>query len=460
MNPLWNPIFFYRLFKKYLAEPDQLKRMKQEDIIKFQNQALRRIIKYAYQVPLYKEKYIKNGIRPNDIKQISDINKLPLITKEELRKNFPHNITPPYFNKKNAFVATTSGTTGRSLPMFFDIYTILTTMLGFIRALNEHQINWKKTKMTLLLDLSENSFENEYFIRSLFSFIKPLISLRNIQILDVQESPKNVVKKMEIFQPEAIIGYPFIIIQLAHLKTRGYANKINPKVIGSSGSYFDRYSRKLVEEIFDTRIFEIYAATESGIIAFGCKKGELHVCSDLVYLEYMKNREPVPNGEPGSVVITKLYGGGTPIIRYTGLKDIVTPSYTKCDCGLPGETLGGIHGRKTDSIILPEGKIALVSFFENIIGEILYERKNINIKRIQIIQHQINGIEIKLHFGKTKNKEYSTEKIISAIKKRLIDKLDINIDILITEVESFESKDPYFVSKIDISKFIEKEYLV
>ncbi|GAJ01016.1 unnamed protein product, partial [marine sediment metagenome] len=175
MNPFLNPIFLCRVLKSGIVDPNRLRRMNNEDIIKYQNKALKAIVKYAYTIPMYKEKYKKIGIHPSDVKEIADIKKLPFITKEDFRSNFPNNVISPSFNRKAAIIAATSGTTGRSLSLYFDLYTVIRSMLGFVRVLKEWDIDWRKTKMSLLLDLTENSFENEYIINSIFSSAKPLI---------------------------------------------------------------------------------------------------------------------------------------------------------------------------------------------------------------------------------------------------------------------------------------------
>jgi len=461
MNPLLNPVFLGRVLKSYLVDPNRLRRRTNEELEKFQNISLKKMVKYAYQTPLYRDKYKKAGINPRDIKGLNDIEKLPIITKEDIRKYSPNGIVPPNFNKKTAIISRTGGTTGESLPIYFDIYTVIKGMLGIVRALKEYDVDWKKTKMCLLIDLSERSFENEYFINSIFPVIKPIVSQKNIQIFDLFDISSDAIKKIEKFQPEFIGGYPYALIQLAILKNKGYGKNISPRCIMSSGSYLDNYLRKLVEETFETKVYDFYAATESGPIAFECKNGYYHVHSDLIYPEFIRNGEHVSSGEPGTLILTKLYGKGTPIIRYDGMDDVVTTLGNDCNCGLAGTLIKKIHGRKNDSILLPDGKMALPSFIETIMSETVFETKANKIQRMQIIQHKIDNLEIKILFDEyLRNVGTPPERIISMIKDKLVEKLGSNIEIFINEVNKFEAKDPYFICKVDRSKFIEKSYLV
>ena len=123
MNPLLNPIFLSRLLKSYITDPSRLKRYTNEKLVKYQQVQLKKIVNYAYTVPVYRNKYKNMGVHPRDIKIIDDINKLPFITKDDMRKHLPNGIVSSDFNKKDAFIARTGGTTGESLALYFDLYT-------------------------------------------------------------------------------------------------------------------------------------------------------------------------------------------------------------------------------------------------------------------------------------------------------------------------------------------------
>jgi phenylacetate-coenzyme A ligase PaaK-like adenylate-forming protein len=314
--------------------------------------------------------------------------------------------------------------------------------------------------MSLLIDLSDRSFENEYFINSTFSAIKPLFSEKKIQIFNLFSISEKIVEKIDKFQPEFIGGYPFALIKLAILKERGYGKNISPRCILSSGSYLDDYSKKYIEEKLETKIYDFYAATESGPIAFECKNGNYHVHSDLIYPEFIKDNKNVSAGKPGTLVITKLYGQGTPIIRYTGIDDVVSTVKNKCSCGLSGTIIKKIHGRKNDSILLPNGIMVLTSFIDDVLGLTIHETNANKIQRIQIIQNKIDNLEIKVLFYK-ELRDIGTppEKIFKVLKSKFLEKSGAKINLKIYEVKHFDTNDQYFISRIDRSKFVGKKYL-
>ncbi|MEA2054694.1 MAG: hypothetical protein U9O96_06250, partial [Candidatus Thermoplasmatota archaeon] len=79
MVSLVNPAIAYHLLKGYVIEKDRIWRDDIEKINNFKDKQFRKIIRYAYDVPIYRKKYREAGIRPDDIKGIGDIKKLPFI---------------------------------------------------------------------------------------------------------------------------------------------------------------------------------------------------------------------------------------------------------------------------------------------------------------------------------------------------------------------------------------------
>jgi len=159
MNPLLNPIFLLRLAHSYLTDVDRLKKHTELDIRKYQDKSLKKIIKYAYNVPLYHEKYKKAGMHPTDINGIKDIKKIPIITKNDLRKSTNERLIPKGEKINNFSIVTTSGSTGRPVTILSDHYTIFKTFIGFIRSIKEYDINWRKNRIAIIADLSQDSAE-------------------------------------------------------------------------------------------------------------------------------------------------------------------------------------------------------------------------------------------------------------------------------------------------------------
>ena len=113
MNHFFNPIFLSWVLKSYLIDIDRLRKLNENELREHQNKCLKNIVKYAYSVQLYHEKYKKAGIHPSDIKGIEDIEKLPIVTKEDIKSYYPDGIISPRTQKKQLLKISTSGTTGK-----------------------------------------------------------------------------------------------------------------------------------------------------------------------------------------------------------------------------------------------------------------------------------------------------------------------------------------------------------
>lgn len=454
MNAFLNPFFFLRILKSYLFDLDGLHRMDSKKLKNFQDRNFRKIVKYAYSIPLYHEKYKKADIHPSDIKGIEDIHKLPFVSKEDIRREFPNNIVASHFDKKNAIISYTSGTTGPPVSIYMDLYSITKALIGYLRVIKEHGINWRKKRITIIVDLSENSIESEYFVDGVLPRLRPFFSFDNVQIFNTYDDAKKLIERIDGFQPECIVGYPGMLRQLAILKKRGYGHDIWPNCIISCGSILDDYLINELEEIFESTVYDAYGAMESGPIAFQCKQGNYHIHSDLVYLEFVdQDNNPVPPGKPGRVVITRLYGKGTPIIRYIGLDDIISTTREICRCEIKSGLIKGIHGRVSQSIILPGGKIVLPSSLTNFFGEVSSKVNIDKIERFQIVQHKIDEIEIFAAVStKIKDNDISIEKIFATISNSFKEKYGSTIKINVKKTHHFKPHTPGVISRVDKNK--------
>ena len=122
MNPFYNPIFLSKILKSYLFDIDRLGNLNEVALKKHQDKCLKNIVRYAYTVPLYHEKYKKADIHPNDIKGINDIAKLPTISKYDIKNFYPNGIISSKTKKNQLIEISTSGTTGKSLSLYGDMY--------------------------------------------------------------------------------------------------------------------------------------------------------------------------------------------------------------------------------------------------------------------------------------------------------------------------------------------------
>ncbi|UCF50082.1 MAG: phenylacetate--CoA ligase family protein [Thermoplasmatales archaeon] len=453
MNSFSNPIFLLKILKSYLVDINRLRRLNDEKLRKYQDKRLRKMVKFAYTVPLYHDKYKKEGIHPEDIRGIMDIKKLPTISKYDFKKYYPDGIISSKINKNKLIEVTTSGTTGKSLSIYVDMFDIVAGLFGYIRSIREHGIDWRKDKLTIIADFAPHTVESGYIHKGLQPRLSSNLFFKNMQWLNTNDPPEKVIEEINKFKPDFIGGYVGMLGHLALLKEKGFGKDISPRVIATTGSPLSNSLKDLMMKSFNAEIFQSYGSTESGSIAFQCKNGKYHVMSDLVHLEYLKNGKEVSSEEAGKIVLTKLYGIGTPIIRYDAINDIVSPSVEKCNCGLSGGLIEKIYGRDDISLYSPDGRIILPASFGEIFSRILYELKTNKLKDAIIIQHSLKKIELQVVIDeKQRDIGPSVEKIFSVLRQGLQEKLGSNVEIITKEVKKIDRQKARIIQKLDREK--------
>jgi len=458
LHPFANPVFLLRVAKSYLSDVDRLWHIDNKQLKSYQDKALKKMVKYAYTVPLYHDKYKEAGIHPNDIKGIDDIVKLPFITKDDLRENYPDRIIPKGFDKERNFLLSTSGSTGKPVFVYVDAFSAIKSLIAFVRGLKAHGGSWQKTKIILVIDKSTGSLEHTVFSQSTLPFLNRFIALKNIKYIDIAKKPEAIIKEIDEFQPEFLGSDPNMLRELAFFRNSGCGENIKLNCIVSGGAMLDSYTKTYVENSFNAKVVDTYGTTEAGPLAFQCKSGKYyHIHSDFVYLEFLDDKnKPVPSDIPGHLVVTKLYGKGTPIIRYKGIEDFVTPT-TKTECTITSQTIKQIEGRSTDLIILPNKKFLSPLTVTGIPAQVMDEFNTYKIKQFQIIQQKIDEIEILIVIDKKlRNKGPSVKVILEELRKRFSEKIGHGINIVVHEVDEIQKDERLDYVKVVISKVRKK----
>ena len=398
MNPFLNPRTALPFLKSYILDPGRLNRLTPKQMKKYKDKEFRKIVRYAYTVPVYHKKYKQAGVRPEDIKSIEDIVKLPFITKKDLVDNYPEGLLPNGYKKENAGVVSTSGSTGKSVSFFLDLPTLSKAICLFFRQGHIYGFNWRKTKIVSLGNFSQGKAD-QVFDEVLISKSKGFNFSKNYLTMNAFEPIEDIIKKLDEFRPDILLSYPVTFQQLAYFKKKGYGEHINPKLITVGGYVLDEYTRNYVEDAFGCKMLNIYSSAEScSDIAFECFEKTWHVNHDFFHLEAVdENMNVVAPGETGHIIMTRLFGRGTPIVRYTGMDDWITIlEEQKCSCGLQTPILkNGVEGRCSTSIVLPDGQVIPSASFA-VVSLILKDLKTYKVKQFQIIQNKIDDIEILL----------------------------------------------------------------
>ena len=466
MELIPSPTFMYH-FAKHSISVNRPWKFNTEQMREYQGKALNKMVKYAYTTLLYQQKYKEIKIEPNKIKMIDDVKKLPFVTKQDLRSHGTLGTLPKNVKRKKLFKVGTSGSTGKPIYIYRDTDAVALESTIISRMLKTYNLNPLKIKMTNIGDFSiQNSYDQECITNGTLKKLGFLsyFSKKNVQHLYAGDKIKKIMDKLVSFNPDFIISYPGTLIGLMELRNEGHGEGIDPKYVVVSGGVLDQYTKHQFENTFNTKVFSLYAATESGTVAFECLNGHYHVQSDLVFIEAIdEKKNHVSSGKHGHLVVTRLYGGGTPIIRYTGMDDIVSLlDYEECDCGMNTQLLKNVEGRASDSIVLPDGRIFPPATFTLIPGEVARDSGVDIVQRFQIIQNKKDDIEILTVINeKLRDEVLSVEKILDDIKRRYQNLVgeDVNVDVKEVKKVKKDVRSPNSLSTIVMSYVDHNEYL-
>jgi phenylacetate-CoA ligase len=438
MNPLLNPTITLPFIKNYFQDQVRLDRLTTPQLHRYQDKALRKIITYADTVPLYHNTYTNAHITPNDITSIADLTKHPFITKQDLRDNFPDNIIPKNYNKKQTYMVCTGGSSGKSVYIYTDFRTFLRAMGPTLYQMHYFHLNLRTIKLAHVGNFSQ--YRNDQVLEDgFFPALRSVYSGKNSLNIDVNQPIHEIMQKLDAFQPDLIMSYPALFQHLAFLKRKGFGEHLHPKLLHVGGDILDNYTRRYVEDAFNCRLLNIYPAVEAqSSMAFECYEGNWHTHADFYHFEAIdKDNTPVAPGERGHLVLTRLWGWGTPIIRYTGIDDFITlaDENDRCSCGMHGPILKKpIEGRLRTNIVLPNGKVFPPGAF-CFVEPVLHDLHTFKVKQYQVIQQSTHEVEILLAIDEDlRMVGPPVTQIMDGIKKVYQDKCGPEVTVTIREV--------------------------
>ncbi len=341
----------------------RLMAMTPHELEQFRLERLRDLVAHAYaNVELYHRKWRQAGVRPEDIRTLGDIEKLPVVTKDDFRHSFPDGVLSRRCRPSQRYLVGTSGSTGSPVSVFVDFDKVL---LDF--AVNLPQVMAGGRPITVLSGLRDFLFRRN--IRQLFIVVDQPRAYESLQgrvfpqmrhtVVDSLLPADEHIKALNRKRPVFLMTYPSVLRNICLTLRAGGATVHPPELIMVIGEVLDEPLRALVGRTFRSQVMDVYGSTEAGFIAAECPQHcGLHVLTWKVLVELLDDdgKEVAP-GHTGRVVITDLFNRATPIIRYSGLGDYACRAVEPCRCGRTLPLLARIEGRSVDSIVRPDGQL-------------------------------------------------------------------------------------------------------
>ncbi|HOF01451.1 MAG TPA: phenylacetate--CoA ligase [Spirochaetota bacterium] len=404
--------------------------MKSADMKKHQSDKLVNLVNKVYdKVPFYREKMDTLGIKPSDIKSISDIVKLPFTSKDDMREVYPYGLLA--CDKKDIVeIHTSSGTTGKPVVDAYtsndvEIWSEVMARTFAMGGANEEDV----VQIAYGYGLFTGGLGAHYGAKKLGAMVIPISAGNSKRQLSI----------MRDFGTTILACTPSYSLYIAEIAAE---EKIEIK--GLKAGFFgaepwSESMRKEIEEKLKIKAYDIYGLTEiiGPGVASECEcQDMLHINEDHFYPEIInpETGKVLPDGEKGELVFTTLTKEGTPIIRYR-TRDITYLDRSPCKCGRTTVRMHRLLGR-TDDMLIIRG----VNVFPSQIEEVLLKLENIEPHyqllvsrkdKMDFIEVQIEMNE-KLFSDEMKNLS-QTEKMI---EQELYKTLNIHTKVKLVEPKS------------------------
>lgn len=320
----------------------------QEQIKAWQDERLVKQVKHVYDnVAFYRERMDEMGIKPEDIKGREDLHKLPFITKDDLRDQYPYGLlAEPLSNCVR--IHSTSGTTGRRVVAFY----------------TQHDIDLWDDCCARALVAAGATKDDVVHVSYGFGLFTGGAGLNGgshrLGSLTLPMSSGNTDRQIQFMTDlgsTILCCTPSYAAYLAEsIHERGLQDQIKLKAGIFGAEAWTEEMRHDIEEKLGIKAYDIYGLTEiSGPgVSFECEEQTgMHINEDHFIAEVINpvTGEVLPDGEKGELVFTSITKEAFPLLRYR-TRDICILSHKKCSCGRTHVKMTKPLGRSDDMLIV------------------------------------------------------------------------------------------------------------
>ena len=314
-------------------------------------------------VECFRNRMNEKGLKPEDIKGVDDLYKLPFSYKKDLRDYYPYGLFAEPL-KNIVRVHASSGTTGKRI------------VVGYTK--NDLDM-WAECieRMLRAVGLDENDIFQISFGYGLFTGGLGLHQgVERLGATVIPMSSGNTalqIQTMIDFKATAICCTPSYAMYLAEeIEKMGVKDQLSLKVGIFGAEPWSESMRAEIENKLGIKAYDIYGLSEilgPGVSCECQQQSGMHVWEDNFIVEIIDpdTGEVLKDGQSGELVFTTITKEGFPVIRYR-TRDICSLNYEKCKCGRTHVRMNKPSGRSDDMLI-----IRGVNVFPSQIEEVLLQ---------------------------------------------------------------------------------------
>jgi phenylacetate-CoA ligase len=379
-------------------------------------------LRRAGQSPFYRERLAEAGVRPADLHSLTDIQRIPLTTKNDLRAHGKDMLTVPMTEVVRLHAS--SGTTGQA------------TVIYYTRADVEAWADLLARSMYMTGVRPGDVFQNMMGYGLFTGGLGFHYGGERLGCLTIPAGAGNSKRQIQLirdFQTTVIHIIPsFALYLLNTFAAEGVDPQDLPLRIAFIGAEpHTEDMRRRIEAAYGLKAYNSYGLSEMNGpgVAFECpEQNGMHVGEDAYLLEVVdpQTLKPVPPGALGELVFTNLTRQGMPLIRYR-TRDLASCDDRPCPCGRTSRRISRIQGR-TDDMIIIKG----VNIFPMQIEQVLlampevYTNYLVELKRENFNDQMVVKVEVQQHFFQ------EDLKYLTGLRKRITDAL--KNELLVTPI--------------------------
>ena len=336
-----------------LRDMERVQWLPSERIAELQLQRLRDFLKdVALHVPYYRDLFAQVGLDPNALQSVTDLQRLPFLTKAVIRANTDA-LKHPLAHALARF--NTGGSSGEPLIFFIGKKRISHDVAAKWRATRWWGVDIGDPEIVVWgspIELGKQDRIKHWRDKLLRTHLLPAFEMSEAKL-------DQFIATIREVRPRMLFGYPSALTHIAkHATKRGVAMSdlgIRVAFVTSERLYDDQ--RVTISQVFGCKVANGYGGRDAGFIAHECSAGGMHITADDLVVEIINESGQVqPPGEAGEIVVTHLSTNDFPFVRYrTG--DIGVLGSTGCSCGRGLPLLQDIQGRSTDFVVAANGTV-------------------------------------------------------------------------------------------------------
>jgi phenylacetate-CoA ligase len=320
------------------------------------DERVRRIVAHAARfVPFYHDALRRLGIDPRSIVTAADLARLPLLDKDDLRRD-PEGLRSTSRAGRSAIAFVSSGSSGKAARIYHDRGSLLANIAWgererrVITAIVGRRLGYREAG----IGYPGGTIRR---VRAFYAHATLLARPKRLE-LSVLAPFEDTVARLNEFRPDVIASFGNYLAALARAVARGRVKLVPPKLLIYSAESVSREARHEIEETLGAPLISHYSAVEVFKLGFLCEaRTGFHLHEDLCHVRIVDaaGRE-LADGEPGHVVVSNLVNHGTVLLNYR-LGDVAALSPERCPCGRTLRLLADVDGRVEDMLELADGRV-------------------------------------------------------------------------------------------------------